>query len=124
MRDAEDIFSQINNAALDLQVADLQSFVRPLKRIARLLQNSELKSYNDELVAGVDLDTFLSAGEKTRQGMVGSAHLDWPDDDREVLGLQLLLILRFGDDPNYIIEFGHAFYYSGNKYIDTNPVLK
>jgi len=66
MRDAADIFSQINNAALDLQVADLQSFVRPLKRIARLLQNSELEPYNDELVAGVDLDTFLSAGEKTR----------------------------------------------------------
>ena len=118
MSEAQDIFAQINNAVLDLQAADLQSYIRPLKRLGRLLQHSELKLYNDQLIAHVDLEAFLSAGEKTQQGTMGSTHLDWPDDDREVLGLQLLLILRFCDDPKYTALFGHKFYYSGNKIIN------
>lgn len=118
MREGEDIFTQINNAVLDLQAADLQSYTLPLKRLGRLLQHSELKPYNDQLIADLDLEAFITAGENTRQGMVGSAHLDWPDDDREVLGLQLLLILRFCDDPNYMELFGHTFYYSSNKIIN------
>jgi len=118
MSEAQDIFAQINNAVLDLQAADLQSYIRPLKRLGRLLQHSKLKLYNDQLIAHVDLEAFLSAGEKTQQGTMGSTHLDWPDDDREVLGLQLLLILRFCDDPKYTALFGHKFYYSGNKIIN------
>lgn len=49
--------------------------------------------------------------------MVGSAHLVWPDDPKQVLGLTLLLIERLGDDPHYAINFSYHFYYSGKKVI-------
>lgn len=34
---AQDIFSEINNAVLDLQAAQLQTFERPLKKLAQQL---------------------------------------------------------------------------------------
>ena len=114
---ATDLFANINNAVLDLQASRLQSFERPLKALGRLLQHPDLQQANDELVARVDLAAFVKASEETQGGMVGSATLQWPNDDREMLGLTLLLILKFADDPDYMTDFGHTFYYSGSKLI-------
>lgn len=114
---ATDIFSSINNAVLDLQASQFQSFERPLKVLGRLLRHADLRQANDELVAGLDLSAFLTASEETQGGMIGSATLQWPDDDRQTLGLTLLLILKFADDPDYMTDFGHTFYYSGSKLI-------
>lgn len=47
--------------------------------------------------------------------MMGSAALQWPDDDTQTLALTLLLILKFADDPDFMTDFGHTFYYSGSK---------
>ena len=49
--------------------------------------------------------------------MVGSAKLFWPDDPKEVLGLTLLLIEKLAANPDYAINFGHHFFYSGKKVI-------
>ena len=83
MTSDQDIFKQINNTVLDLQAADLQSYPQPLKKLGRLLRSPELQPFNDRLSEGVDVDAFIAAGERTQGSMIGSAHLDWPDDDQK-----------------------------------------
>jgi len=50
--------------------------------------------------------------------MVGSAKLEWPDDDMEVLGLKYLLIQKFGDEESFAFNFSYTYYSSGRKIID------
>lgn len=109
------IFKQINNAVLDLQASDFQSYKRPIKNLARLLQEPALEQINRQLTAGLDLNRFIEDSEKTQGGMVGSADLLWPDDPTQALGLTYLLICKFGEDPDYLFNFGHTFYYGGSK---------
>lgn len=110
-----DIFKKINNTVLDLQASDLQSYKRPIKSLARLLREPVLAQINQGLTAGLDLNHFLEESEKTQSSMIGSADLMWPDDPSQALGLIYLLICRFGDDPEYMFNFGHTFYHSGSK---------
>lgn len=112
-----DLFAEINNAVLDLQASQLQSYDRPLKALARLLQHPDLSATNKALTEGLDLEGFLSESHKSQGGMVGSARLAWPDDQRKTLGLTLLLIRRFGEDPDYITQFGHTFFYTDSPKI-------
>ena len=112
-----DLFEKINNAVLDLQSADLQSYVRPVKALARLLQDPLLDEVNRQLAATVDLDAFLAESIQSQGGMVGSARLAWPDDPEKILGLTWLLIRKFAEDPDYMIDFGHTYYYGGSKVI-------
>lgn len=114
---AHDIFGEINNAVLDLQNSQLQTFERPLKKLAKLLRHADLEPYNEELTKEVDLDAFIAESEETGGGMVGSAQLAWPDDPKKTMGLTLLLIERLANDPGYATNFGHHFFYSGTKII-------
>lgn len=114
---AQDIFLELNNAVLDLQASQLQTYERPLKRLAQLLKHPELNTYNAELTCGLDLEAFINKSEQTGGSMVGSAQLAWPEDPRQVLGLTLLLIEKLGDDPRYATNFSHHFFYSGKKII-------
>ena len=109
------IFGQINNAVLDLQSSDLQSYERPIKTLARLLQDPALEKINQQLIAGLDLDAFVDESSKSQGGMVGSARLAWPDNPEQVLGLIWLLIRRFAEDPDYMMNFGHTYYHGGSK---------
>lgn len=114
-----DLFQQINNAVLDLQSSNLQSYARPIKGLARLLEDPALAEINRRLTADLDLEAFLEHGMETQSSMVGSAQLDWPDDPEKILGLTLLLIRKFGDDPDQMFHFGHTFYYGGSKVMDS-----
>lgn len=120
---ASDIFAEINNAVLDLQSAQLQTYERPLKRLSQLLKHPDLRSYNDELTSGLDLEAFIDAGKNSGGSMVGSSTLPWPDDANQELGLTILLIEKFGSDPNYAIDFSHDFYYAGTKVINSIHAL-
>jgi hypothetical protein len=120
---AIDLFSQINNSVLDLQGAQLQTFERPLKKLASLLHHPDLEAVNSVLTASVDLEGFLEASESTSGGMVGSASLLWPDDHEQTLGLTLLLIDKLAADSDYVINFGHHYFYSGNKVISAIHAL-
>ncbi|MDI5922496.1 nucleotide-binding protein [Halomonas sp. LR5S13] len=114
---AHDIFAEINNAVFDLQNSQLQTYERPLKKLAQLLRHPDLEPYNEELTKGVDLDAFIAESEKTGGSMVGSAQLAWPDDPNKTMGLTLLLIEKLADDPSYATNFAHHFFYSGKKVI-------
>lgn len=122
MTSSPDLFAQINNAVLDLQSSQLQSYQRPLKVLAKLLRHPDLEGANQKLTQACDLDAFLKGQEK-RGGMLGSEHLQWPDDPEKVLGLTLLLIEKFAADPNYMMNFGHTYFYTGRKIIgDINAI--
>jgi len=114
---AHDIFGEINNAVLDLQNSQLQTYERPLKKLAQLLRHPDLEPYNEELTKDADLDAFIVESEKTGGSMVGSAQLAWPDDSKKTMGLTLLLIEKLANDPHYAADFGHHFFYSGKKFI-------
>lgn len=114
---AQDLFAEINNAVLDLQASQLQTYERPLKKLALLLKHPELEPYSNELTEGLNLDTFLEESEQTGGSFAGSAQLAFPDDPREELGLTLLLIQKLGSNPSYAIDFSHHFFYSGKKII-------
>lgn len=113
----QNLLREINNALLDLQGSDLQSYERPLKTLGRLLRNVELERVNERLSKDVDLEEFLRVGEKTGGGFVGSRRLIWPENKRQELGLTLLLIDKFAEDPRTIINFGHTYYHAGSKLI-------
>jgi len=114
---SHDIFSEITNAVLDLQASQLQTYERPLRKLALLLRNPELEPYNTELTLGLDLDAFIAESEKSIGGMVGSGQLAWPSDARKVLGLTLLLIEKLAENSNNAISFSHQFFNSGRKVI-------
>ena len=114
---AHDIFGEINNAVLDLQNSQLQTYERPLRKLAQLLRHPDLEPYNEELTKEVDLDAFIAESEKAGGSMVGSAQLAWPDDPKKTMGLTLLLIEKLANDPRYATNFGHHFFYSGKKII-------
>ena len=116
---APDLLSQINNAVLDIQSANYQTYERPLKTLGRLLKHADLEEINAELRNGLDLEYFLSAGETSGGSFVGSKRLDWPDDPRESLGLSLMLIENFAENPRFLLDFGFSFYHGGTKLDNT-----
>lgn len=116
---ALDVFKEINNAVLDLQSAQLQTYARPLKRLNQLLNSAELETYNAELTEGLDLEAFIEESSQTGGSMVGSQHLVWPEEPEKVLGLTLLLIRKLGLNPDEAINFSNCFFHSGNKIISS-----
>ena len=108
---SKDIFADINNVVLDLQASQAQTYERPLKKLAQLLKHPDLEPYNKDLVADLDLESFLEKSAQSASSMVGSATLDWPEDPRKELGLTLLLIWKLGADPSYAVHFSINFFY-------------
>lgn len=117
MSPSADLFTQINNAVLDLQASQAQTYERPLKRLGQLLGHAELEDANRQLVDGLDLQSFLEESAASGGSMVGSSTLAWPDDERETLGLTWLLLRDICEDPDKAIDFGHHYFYDGNKVI-------
>lgn len=110
-----DIFQRINNAVLDLQASQLQTYERPLKTLAKYLGDPCLTPYNEKLTEGLDLDAFLKESEASGGSFVGSHTLAWPEDERKVLGLTLLLMGKMAEDSSFALDFSHTFFNSGPK---------
>ena len=115
MSDLDKIFRQINNAVLDAQSAQSQTFGRPMSQLSRAINHDYLRDKNRSLIENVDLLDFLEESKKTGGGMVGSHQLAWPDDPKKVLGITLLLIEKFGADPDFAIDFSFTYFYAGSK---------
>lgn len=113
----KNLFNEINNAVLDLQSSQLQTYAKPLKKLAQLLNHPDLLKFNNKIKESVDLDRFLAESKDLGGGMVGSSQLAWPDDQEKELGLTLLLLERFAEDPQFAANFGHQYFYSGKKII-------
>jgi predicted nucleotide-binding protein len=111
----QEIFRQIENTVTDLRSAEYNTFGRHIKKLSRLLHCEALQPTSSKLVADVDLDAWLKAGEATQGGMVGSAQLEWPADPLQELGIVILLIDKFAANPDEALNFSHTFYYAGNK---------
>lgn len=110
-----DVFTQINNAILDLQGSQQQTFELPLKKLTRLLSDPTLEAVNIELTQGADLDHFLAESENSGGSFAGSHKLAWPEDDRLRMGITLLLIRKLADDPSYALNFGYHYFSTGSR---------
>lgn len=106
----------LNNAILDLQQADYNTYERPLKKLAKALQSDELKEISNALKNAVDFEVFISKSDPGGS-MMGSASLKWPDDKEQELGLTISLIERGAQNPEWFMEFGHQWFYDGKKLI-------
>ena len=111
---------EMNNAVLDLQMADHNTYVRPLQRIAQSLTSDDLKAITMPLKEQVDLDAFIAGA--THGGMAGSSRLNWPVDREEELGLAMCMIERGAEDPTWFRDFAIQFYYAGRTL--TNSIRK
>lgn len=107
MSNSPDLFKEINNAVLDLQSSGFQTYQRPIRTLGRLLRSGDLADINSRLTDGLDLDSFLKSQDH-HIGM-GGGPLEWPDDTEKTLGLMLLLVLKFADEPDFMMNFGHNF---------------
>lgn len=108
------LFDQINNTLLDLQRSDLNTYQAHIKKLGRLLQHEDFLEYRTTLTESVDFDKFIADSEKTHRGM-GGAELAWPEDDQQILALQLILVLKFAENPQYMGEIGYRFLWPGGK---------
>jgi len=112
----ETALKDLNNAILDLQQADHNTYERPVKKMAAALNDPELQAINKKLKDSVDFETFI---ENSNGGgsMVGSAQLNWPLERELELGLTLKIIEKAGSDPRWLQNFAFEWYYDGNKMI-------
>lgn len=101
----------VNNAILDLQQADYNTWEQPLKRLGHALQSEDLLAFCDNLTTEVDLEEFLSAATKSG-GMAGSASLNWPIEKDKQLGLSILIIQRGCSEPRWFMNFSQEYYYA------------
>jgi hypothetical protein len=107
---------EVNNAVLDLQSADYNTFERPLERLDLALNAVDLKEYTDDLRSKADFDKFLE-GASNGGGMMGSARLNWPLVREEELGLVIQLVERAAKKPHWFLSLAHTYYYSGRKIV-------
>ena len=106
----------LNNAILDFQSADYNTFQRPLEKMAEAMKDAEFQSIAHNLKSNIDFDAFME--NATNGGsMMGSARLNWPAKREDELGLAIELIERAAKDPSWFLNFAHRYYYSGNKIV-------
>ncbi|CCM80057.1 MULTISPECIES: TIR domain-containing protein [Rhizobium] len=108
--------NDVNNAILDLQQADYNTYDRPLRKLSKALQSDELKDLNDALKRAVDFEAFINGSEQG-SSMMGSASLSWPDGKAQELGLTITLIEKGAENPDWFMNFGHEWFHDGNKLI-------
>jgi predicted nucleotide-binding protein len=103
----------LNNALLDLQQSDYNTFERPLRRMAAALASEDLREVSDQLKAGLDFDKFIDDANDGGS-MMGSASLNWPSDHEQELGLTIMLIERGANDPAWFMNFAAHYYYASS----------
>jgi len=109
---------ELNEALLDFQRADYDTYQRPLQRMAETLNSEDLKPFTHELKAGLDLDAFLTSSE--RQSGMGNDRLVWPKEREKEIGLVVLIIERGAENPSWFLSFAHQYYSaSGSKIVLT-----
>ncbi len=105
---------EVNNAVLDLQSADYNTYQRPIQRLSESLHSEPLRETTEQLKADVDFEAFVKASDQ-HNGMVGSATLIWPKDRKKELGLAIHIIDRGAEDADWLLDFAHHWYFAGNR---------
>ncbi|MCS3731220.1 TIR domain-containing protein [Bradyrhizobium betae] len=108
--------AELNNAILDLQQADYNTYERPVRKLGKALESKELRELNEALKGAVDFDKFVEQSQRGH-GMLGSESLSWPDDKEQELGLTIVLIERAAENPRWLMDFAHHWFYDGSKLI-------
>ena len=67
--------NDFNNAILDLQQADYNTYERPVKKMALALSDPDLREISQTLKDNVDFESFIE-NSHDNNGMLGSARLN------------------------------------------------
>jgi hypothetical protein len=105
-----DILGQIENTVTDLLQAESNTFERHIKKLSRLLHSPDLDGTTRKLVEGIDLDGWLQSGHGTQGGTFRSPKLEWPSEIEKELGIVVLLIDRFSENPSSAFIFSRTYY--------------
>jgi len=116
MTSTSQALKSLNNAVLDLQSSDYNTFHHPLRKIGDALSSDALSEARSQLISGLDLGEFLSSLNRG-SGMMGSAILVWPENSEDELGIKLLILEKAAEDPQWFMNFCHDYFYSGSKLI-------
>lgn len=108
--------SEVNNAVLDLQSAEYNTYHRPIQQLSAALHSEPLREITEQLKADVDFDSFVKESDQVGS-MMGSATLIWPTDRQKELGLAIHIIDRGAEDPNWLLHFAQHWYYAGSKLV-------
>lgn len=108
--------NEVNNAVLDLQSADYNTYHRPIQRLSAALHSEPLREITEQLKADVDFEAFVN-GSDQGGSMMGSAALIWPKDRKKELGLAIHIIDRGAEDADWFLNFAHHWYYAGSKFV-------
>ena len=122
----ESALTDMNNAVLDLQTANFNTWPDPMKRLASVVNSEKLKPFADELVKDQDLDAFVANNSKGRG--IGRERADWPVELEERLGLSIAIINRAAENPHWFENFCFSFFFSGTKIMEgvraaTNAII-
>lgn len=107
---------EVNNAVLDLQSADYNTYHRPIQRLSAALHSESLREITERLKADVDFEAFVNDSDQGGS-MMGSATLIWPEDRQKELGLAIHIIDRGAEDANWYLNFAYHWYYAGSKFV-------
>ena len=110
------MIQEMNEAIVDLQASDYDTYDRPLQRLASVFASAKLKPIIDELKTSVDFDSFLEDANKGGS-FAGRSGFNWPSDRYEEFGLILTLIERGANDPRWFMNFAVTFYHGGTKLV-------
>lgn len=105
---------EVNNAVLDLQSADYNTFERPLQRLSQALALPELSRITEYLKTTVDLDAIVASSPRGGS-MIGSDRLSWPGVREQELGLAIQIIQRGAQNPEWFSSFAHQYFHSGSN---------
>lgn len=108
--------NDFNNAILDLQQADYNTYERPVKKMALALSDPDLREINQTLKDNVDFESFIE-NSHDNSGMLGSARLNWPLEKELELGLTLHLIEKAGENPDWLEKFAFNWFHDSGKII-------
>lgn len=107
---------KLKSAFEALQGANYTSWPRHVGKVARVLDDPDLREAASSLTASADLEAWIAAVESSQGGMVGSAQLQWPTDPKESAGLAIRLIHHFAAAQDHVLELGHLLF--GNTRFD------
>lgn len=108
--------SEVNNAVLDLQSADYNTYHRPIQRLSAALHSEPLREITEQLKTDVDFEAFVNDSDQAGS-MIGSATLIWPKDRKKELGLAIHIIDRGAEDADWFLKFAHHWFYAGSKFV-------
>lgn len=100
--------------------ANYKTYSENIRRYFQFIDESEeLVILYRRLTHDLNFDRWYEDAKGTMGGMVGSAKLEWPDDELEAIGFKVLLLRRIADGGETPWDFCRYFMHAGSNLNDS-----